>query len=256
MNWTNKIMWAFEDEEYKPKRKVDNKQSFFHHHEMGIYPSYKLGRGARYESKNEKLFFFLLDLDPKVVRYYEQPVEIPVRFLGHNGVLERWIHVPDVLVFREGSVPWLVQIKEPDPELEGNASFSKLQEVCGEYAQSKGWKYSVIFPKNLPVQLLRNIKLLVNFLHLNNVSADLINRIKTYLDIRPFSTVLELSELYQPDYRSHEAIPVIFHMIAKGMLATDLTVPVTSLSTVTILKEEGTGIIDYLEKGSNPNAYL
>lgn len=249
MEWSSKLSWEVEDQEYQAKRKVDNKQSFYHRHMMGSYPSYTMGRKMRYESNNEKLFFFLLDLDPEVIRFYEQPVEIPVRYLKGNGVISKGVHVPDILIFREGSVPWLVQVKEPDPALQEDIPFLKLQEICQEFAHSKGWKYSVVFPKDLPNQLQRNIKFLVNFLHLNNGPDDLINRLTSYLEFRGSTSIVQLSELYQLEYRSHQVKPVIFHMIAKGILSTDLSMPITSLSMVKLRGGRETEITKYLEKG-------
>ena len=249
MEWSSKLSWEVEDQEYQAKRKVDNKQSFYHRHMMGSYPSYTMGRKMRYESNNEKLFFFLLDLDPEVIRFYEQPVEIAVRYLNEKGMLTKSYHVPDILIFREGSVPWLVQVKEPDPELLENVPFLKLQEICTQYAHANGWKYSVVFPKTLPNQLQRNIKFLVNFLHLNNELIELMNRLSSYLKFRGSTSILQLSELYQPEYRSHQVKPVIFQMIAKGILSTDLSMPITSLSMVKLREGKDSEFSKYLEKG-------
>lgn len=58
MDWSNKGSWEMEDQEYQAKRKVDNKNSFYHRHMFGVYQGYKMQRGMRYESNNEKLFFF------------------------------------------------------------------------------------------------------------------------------------------------------------------------------------------------------
>lgn len=256
MDWSDKGSWEMEDQEYRAKRKANNKNSFYHRHMFGVYQGYKMQRGMRYESNNEKLFFFLLDLAPEVIRFYEQPVEIPVRFLSERGVIKESIHVPDVLVFRENHVPWLIQIKEPDPKLLEDISFLKLQEICKDFARSKGWEYSVLYPKNIPIHLQKNIKFLVNFLHLDNIPVDLVNRIQSFLHYRRSTSILELSEFYQPDYQPYQAKPVIFHMIAKSILSTDLSVPITSMSVVTINNAGATGISKYLEKGSCSDVFL
>lgn len=103
MHWIGKS-WDKEDVEFAPKRKVDNKDSKARHHVIGAFHSHKMHMVAEYEARTEWAFYSLLELERSTVRYYVQPVRIPVPFRDDNGVLKSWVHVPDVLVFREGAV--------------------------------------------------------------------------------------------------------------------------------------------------------
>lgn len=59
----------------------------------GKYPSWKLGRMAQWESSNELNAFQLLDANPAVIAYQEQPAVITYRL---DGIVHK--HVPDILV--------------------------------------------------------------------------------------------------------------------------------------------------------------
>lgn len=62
----------------------------------GKYPSWKMERMIQWESPNELHAFRLLDANPAVTRFFEQPAEIQY-FL--NGEMHR--HYPDALVFND-----------------------------------------------------------------------------------------------------------------------------------------------------------
>lgn len=59
----------------------------------GKYPSWKMGRMIQWESHNELNAFRLLDANPAVLAYHEQPLTIIFNLDG-----ETHIHYPDVLV--------------------------------------------------------------------------------------------------------------------------------------------------------------
>jgi hypothetical protein len=54
-------------------------------------------------------------MDVSTLYYYVQPVEVPIPYKTKKLEKKFWLHVPDVLVFRNGYPPLLYQIKEaPD----------------------------------------------------------------------------------------------------------------------------------------------
>jgi hypothetical protein len=102
-------------------------------------------RGVQYESFwGECLFYYLLELDPQTIRYYEQPVIVPINKLTNAHILSEVGHVPDVLTFREGFCPYLFQIKGGNDIVEQNAN---LYQSCRHYAKERGWEYSLVNPK-------------------------------------------------------------------------------------------------------------
>ncbi|MCP3797580.1 hypothetical protein [Paenibacillus sp. CH40] len=148
-----------EDELYLPKRKVSNRGSHYHHHIIGSFFSQKNKRTVEYESLSERLFYYYLELDTEVIRYYVQPVEVSIFEEGHE-----WFHVPDVLVFRQGHIPLLYQIKLEPKEERNNDRTELCNKYCRTYASKKDWEYQVVFPKTPPISLSRNLKFLKGFL--------------------------------------------------------------------------------------------
>lgn len=77
-----------------------------------------MNRVVEYHSLNECLFFFLLELDSSTVRYYVQQINMGIQFFDDQGNKKTWSYVPDVLVFKNGFVPLLYQIKEEIDQLQ------------------------------------------------------------------------------------------------------------------------------------------
>lgn len=72
---------------------------------IGSFYSYKLNKVIEYESLGECLFYYLLEITKSVIQYYVQPVEVKQYYLDDDGTKKEWLHVPDALVFSQGSVP-------------------------------------------------------------------------------------------------------------------------------------------------------
>ena len=71
----------------------------------GKYPSWKMQRQVHWESHNELNAFRLLDANPLVLRFHEQPFEILYEIDG-----EQHRHFPDVLVeTRDGKEVWEIK---------------------------------------------------------------------------------------------------------------------------------------------------
>jgi len=81
------IVWA---EKNSRMRKVVKRSNY---RVTGKYPSWKMNRMIQWESTLERDFFYLLDADPTVIAFHEQPACIYYDWCG-----ERRKHYPDVLV--------------------------------------------------------------------------------------------------------------------------------------------------------------
>jgi hypothetical protein len=121
----------------------------------GKYPSWKMGRSMQWESTNELNAFRLLDCDPSVIRYSEQPCEITYT---QQGTERR--HFPDILVeYRNRKELWEVK--------------SETEAVQSEFAEraavltnlnSYGYSYRVVLDRDLKAQpRLENAIRLVDF---------------------------------------------------------------------------------------------
>jgi hypothetical protein len=121
----------------------------------GKYPSWKMGRMMHWESSNELNAFRLLDCDPNVTSYSEQPCQITYVMDG----VER-IHYPDILVTTTGGIQlWEVkpQSNALEPEVLARAAF--LSRVLPRW----GYEYRTLLAEDLASQpRLGNANLLLS----------------------------------------------------------------------------------------------
>ena len=110
----------------------------------GKYPSWKMRRMLHWESENELKAFRLLDCDPDVTRFNEQPCEI--RYVL-DGQLR--CHYPDVLVEKNGRKElWEVKNEARAEEPEVVARTTLLMQGLPLW----GYTYRVISAKDLAMQ--------------------------------------------------------------------------------------------------------
>ncbi|WP_342478986.1 hypothetical protein NYE24_14625 [Paenibacillus sp. FSL H7-0350] len=226
MEWENHV-WNNEDMLFSPKRKVNNRRSHFHPHIIGSFFSVKNGRPVEYESLSERLFYYYLELDTEVIRYYVQPVEVPV----YDGK-EEWIHVPDVLVFKKRLNPLLYQVK-----LEPEATLDEHVELCNRYCRAyvleKGWEYQVIYPKQLPQAISYNLKLLKGFLKERKYYLRWCELVTYRLRCIESCSIEYLASTFTDTSDPLLIKPLIYHLIAKGIFMADVNERITSQSQIT-----------------------
>ncbi|CAN7736216.1 hypothetical protein LJR153_006314 [Paenibacillus sp. LjRoot153] len=227
MNWS-KNDWKEEDNLYSPKRKVNNKGSRYHPHIIGSFYSQKNKRPVEYESLGERLFYYYLELDTSVLRYYVQPIVVPI--FSQN---DEWPHIPDVLAFKLGFQPLLYQIKDnPDNEL------TPKEELCNRYCRSlaleKGWEYSVIYPKTMPQTLTRNIRFLKGFLKMRKYYPDWYEKVVDRLSFLENGSIEYLAISFKETIDPLYLKPLIYHLLAKGTFLTDVNEIINSQSIITV----------------------
>ncbi|HEY2492284.1 MAG TPA: TnsA endonuclease N-terminal domain-containing protein [Paenibacillus sp.] len=229
MDWGMEC-WERKDELYAPKRKVNNRGSKQHPHIIVGFYSEKMDRSIEYESLAERLYYYFLELDHEVKRYYVQPVEVPIPVGDKKSEDKFWMHVPDVLVFRQGSIPLLYQVKS-----EENSDDLRLQvknHYCELYADRNNWKYHVIYPKTLPPTLQRNIRFLKGFLK-ERYYYDKWRQITIHrLSILGNTTIQSLSESLKDHTDPLLIKPLIFHLIAHGFINLDVQREINSRSEI------------------------
>ena len=122
----------------------------------GKYPSWKMGRMVQWESRNELHAFRLLDCDPKVMTFREQPCEIVYR---QNGVERR--HYPDVYVETTGSKElWEIKPSSKASQDVIAARSALLRDGLKPY----GFIYRVVLDCDLAKQpRLQNVDILLRF---------------------------------------------------------------------------------------------
>ncbi|MEK3717407.1 TnsA endonuclease N-terminal domain-containing protein [Paenibacillus sp. FSL R7-0333] len=249
MNWEDKD-WVLENQIYSPKRRIDNKISWQRPHITGSIISAKMNdRDIEYHSLNEQLFYYLLELDPKVIRYYVQPLEIIIKDLDSKGQKHSWIHVPDALVFRQDQIPLLVQIKEsPD---EQSKTFLRCNRACSLYSDRTGWKYDVIYPKTLPDKVLVNLNFLAPFRKSRKYYKHWIDQVMNKAAYLEGASIIELALSFSglTDYRI--ILPMIYHLITNGKLGVNILERVSEQSKFSI-----GNVMNPFELAFQPGGYL
>ena len=110
----------------------------------GKYPSWKMRRMVQWESENELNAFRLLDCDPNVTRFNEQPCEI--MYALHGQAMR---HYPDILVEKNGRKElWEVKSETRAQELEVVSRTKLLTEELPQW----GYTYLVVLAKDLAMQ--------------------------------------------------------------------------------------------------------
>lgn len=230
MNWSKKT-WEDEDNNYSPKRKVNNKLSWKIHHIIGSFHSNKMQRTVEYESLGECILYFFLEPDQSVVRYYVQPVEVNFSYLSKEGDKKKWVHVPDVLVFRNCSRPLLYQIKE---SLDLSEKHLLVNNRCIKFAEKRDWIYDVIYPKQLPKTILRNIKYLQGAIRKRKGYEEWIPEVLKRLRYCERITIVELAKSFSSKVSPLFILPVIYHLIAKGIITTNMYQEINEFSEIGI----------------------
>lgn len=107
----------------------------------GKYPSWKVGRMVQWESPNELNAFRLLDANPHVRAFREQPMWITYRLGG-----QLFLHIPDALVETEvGREVW--EVKPTDKALEPQCS--ERSRLLTQALPALGYTYRVVLAEEL-----------------------------------------------------------------------------------------------------------
>jgi hypothetical protein len=125
--------------------------------ETGKFPSVKNNRGMQWESKNERNGFVLLEVDPRVRRYGEQPCEI--EYLNDEGRIAS--HFPDV-ASELGDSKQLIEIKE---QADANrAMIQSRTDLLTEELPRFGYQYTLWIAEDLARQpRLKNSRKILYF---------------------------------------------------------------------------------------------
>jgi hypothetical protein len=150
-------------------RKVSNRGGNI----IGHFPSLKLGRMVAFESLIERDFIYLLDFEPGVTWFTEQPLTI---FYWYEG--KTLGYTPDFHVIN-GDQNILVECKPQKfiSKADNQRKFTAAQAWC----MAKGWLFRVVSDEQLRRgHRVNNVKLLTQFARYN-IRPEVKNCIRTFL---------------------------------------------------------------------------
>jgi DNA-binding transcriptional LysR family regulator len=141
-----------EKEADMPVRKVSNRGG----NAIGRFPSTKMGRMIAFESLLERDFIYLIDYDPAVEWFEEQPLSI--EYLHEDQLLR---YTPDFHLLEHGQHV-LVECK-PERFVETEENCRKFA-VAREWCEERGWEFRIITDQQVRSGFrLQNVKRLAQY---------------------------------------------------------------------------------------------
>jgi len=166
-----------------PVRKVSNRGG----NAIGRFPSTKMKRMIAFESLLERDFIYLLDYDPAVEWFEEQPLSI--EYL-HEGKLLHY--TPDFHLLEEGQ-HILVECK-PERFVETEENRRKFG-VAQEWCRGCGWEFRVVTEQQIRSGFrLQNVKLLAQYAR---QKVDGIIRSQIFASLQEARTAVSVQDLAQ-----------------------------------------------------------
>ncbi|GAA1993963.1 hypothetical protein GCM10009838_67700 [Catenulispora subtropica] len=192
----------------------------------GFRWSAKTGRHVGYESWLERDHAVLLDFDPRVLAFSSQPFRLHWRdALG----LRR--HVPDYFVRRDDGSAFVLDVREDDRIGERDAElFAATAQACARV----GWGYHRLGA--VDAVLAANLRWLSAYRHPRFWRDEEARRL-----LRVFATPAGLFDGADEAGRGNRlgVLPVLFHLMWRGLIAAELSSAVLGPSTSAVVAASG-----------------
>ncbi|MCB1734035.1 MAG: TnsA endonuclease N-terminal domain-containing protein [Gammaproteobacteria bacterium] len=188
------------------------------------------GGRVAFESLLEKDFFMLLDADPQVREFREQPLEISYR--DQQGTTRKYF--PDVLVMRHApGETWLCEVKPRRQIARKWAELKPKFKAAIRYCKARGWRFRILTEKEIRTPYLENIRFLRGYLRVPDrpqLEDALRAKLNSMGEATPFELLSSLSddEWVRADYATS-----LWRLVATGDITVDLT---TKIDTDTVLR--------------------
>lgn len=190
----------------------------------GGFASRKRTSMAGYESPLEHEYMLLLEFDPEVETFEEQPIRI--WFKGETG--RKKPYVPDVLVRYRNACPELIEVKTTADLKKNKQRYALKFEAAKAHAKEQGWKFRIVTEKNIRGPYLQNLKFLREY---REIEADP-KVARTAIEIlsssaRGMSVSSLLEKLASSDQEKLIVLPVIWHLVVSGQFKANLAKELT-----------------------------
>ena len=193
----------------------------------GVFPSLKSVGSAAFESTLERDFLTILDFDYEVEKFEVQPVKIEYM----DGFAKKRTYTPDVLVQKRSNHSGdpkytLYEVKHRKDLKEKWAELRPKFKAALHFAKTKGWNFKIITDLEIRRPYLENIKFLRRYdIPIEDHRMETARRILGNLrEITPEILAVALAQ----DFSNRaETIFLVWQMLARGYIITDLTEPLS-----------------------------
>lgn len=199
----------------------------------GLVPNPRTQSMTAFESSLERDFLLLLDFDPDVEFFEEQPVKIV--YYDANG--RHRTYTPDVLVrYRNDSLqtrhtkPLLCEVKYRDDLRQHWAEYRPKFRAAGRYARQQDWRFRLVTERHVRTPYLENVKFLRPYRTLpgnDSYRTQLLNTLATLEATDPASL---LATVFEDRWQQAQLLPMLWQLVATREIGTDLKQPLTMQS--------------------------
>jgi hypothetical protein len=195
----------------------------------GKYPSWKMGRMIQWESADELNVYRLLDVDPQVKSFQEQPLTISYVLNG-----EQHLHYPDVLVTTSaGQELWEIKTSYYANEPGVVARTTLMTAVLPEH----GFQYRMILANHLrnSAEIANALTLLTHQTPISSIEREALRRLLEQTYKLTWGDVLAGS--LGEKSRAHAC-----RLVIEGALHVDIKSPLTASSLLTYTQMQNSNI--------------
>lgn len=181
-------------------------------HVVGKFPSLKLDRMVGYESRLEQEQIYLMEYDPAVVFYEEQPLLIEYTVAGTH-----YKYFPDFRVVTTDGQQLLLECKAE--EFVGMDNNLRKIEAGQSWCARRRWEFRLITERETRAGFrLENVMLLWQFARYR-IAPDTRARLYAVMNCQPMLTLAELAARVSPADPPMARIPIL-HLLFHHELAT------------------------------------
>jgi hypothetical protein len=190
----------------------------------GRFPSVLNGRCIGYESKLEHDYYLSLEFDRTILKYEEQPLEVPGVVNGRNVN-----YIPDCLItYKDTRPPLLVECKYSKELAEENEKLQIKIARLKEYANDNNLHFQLITEKDIASAVLANYLRLYRYVKPPLKITEKRDKIFAVLKAADCMTCRELLQtLATSPAEQANFTPAIWHMLFVGELTTDMNTPIS-----------------------------
>ena len=195
-----------------------------------IQPSEKNGRAVRAESALERDACCLLEFDPSVIEYVEQP--LTVKYV-EQGKTRRY--TPDFFVrYATGKRAQLIEIKYAEDLRANQALFAQRFLAAKKHAEVEGWDFNIWTEAEIQTPYLKNAKFLLRFrspaifvrAEYRHLLLGLVAQLGRTTPAEVLTAAFESLE------KQAELLPVLWYLVSIAQLGCDLSETLTMHSSI------------------------
>jgi hypothetical protein len=190
-----------------------------------------------FESSLERDFFLLLDFDPDVEFYEEQPVKI----VYNDAKGRRRTYTPDVLVrYRTDlpqarhSKPLLCEVKYREDLRQHWVEYRPKFRAAGRYARQHSWRFRLVTERDVRTPYLDNVKFLRSYQTRAINESDRTRLLVVLSALGQTNPASLLNAISQDRWQQAQMLPVLWQLIATRQIRTDLSHPLTMHSAIAL----------------------